>query len=74
MNLFSVHNDFISHLTGVKMEAFLQSHTASKRQNQNANPGLWDTRTCALWGSMGLGWTVCKDDSLKDQGPLGGPC
>lgn len=24
-----------------------------------------------LWGSMGLGWEVCKDDSLKGQGLLG---
>lgn len=27
-----------------------------------------------VWGSTGLGWKVCNEDSLKGWGLLGGPC
>lgn len=48
MILFNVHSDFMSHFTDEKMEAFLQGHIASKRQSQNENLGLWNSRTCVF--------------------------
>lgn len=48
MILFNIHNDLMNHFTDEKMEAPVQSHTVSKRQGQNVNPGLWDSRICVL--------------------------